>query len=756
MKHVVISASAVVALCAAAVFVLLYAGGLVNEKMGDEETEAGEGAYLSRVVSPSDMGSYGELMFAYVGEDNYIYTLDDESAPLVEDRVSRLLYASDDSVLYVAPVEINSAHAGRESMIQELQIGESDNTLNTIATVTVDPCWSSNDEVIYFVEDESPNTLYTFEPLTSTVEQAGVFDEDVVALRISSDGLLVTLSSGAEKLYVPLSKSLVDAYYNSQGSRLIVCEQYDLIISADGVLSYRWLGLDSAVEIASDVVAAQAYQDDEIFYIQRTEGMATLNVFYVAEEERSVLSDLPVNVLPQLTVNADYAVVIDDKNITYRYDIEDQVFGAFSVIDSGVSNPMITLFDYRLMIYDLASEPDQSYVSCEYIDVTRSSEEQAIVAQAVEESLADTEASECMTLEMASVGSDVLNFQTKLCEQGFLKSQPTGIFDIATQEAVFNLQSSLGLEETGIATADVQEALEEGVSAFEGYPVLSSSSKGVAVRNLQARLRHLRYMVSSVSGMMDAETVDAVKGFAEASDLQFDGSVVDATLQERLYSADAPQNPGYCDLSYGQVAPAVSDLDSRLKELGYYTGSPTSYYNQKTADAVSLYQQVASLGVDGKASSGLIGMIFSADALVCPAELSPQSTGDVLSDTTGQTISDRQLKIMRKWLTKQFAVNHTDKQAVKRLQMRLVRLGFMTVDQVSMIYDQNTLDAVKTLQAEMGLKTDGVPTKDTMSAIFSPVIAGTHSGGDSGDVDVAADADGNEEATSVDESGDAE
>ena len=158
LKRMIIALSAVAAAVVGSVFLIMYAQRDVEEEP-EEITAPSQNAVL---VTPKNYCSCGELMFAYVGKNNYLYNLDDESRPLIEQPVDELLYASDDTVLYTAPVETSLSHYGRESMIQELQIGENENTLYTIATVSIDPCWSSNDEVIYFVKDENKKQLCTF------------------------------------------------------------------------------------------------------------------------------------------------------------------------------------------------------------------------------------------------------------------------------------------------------------------------------------------------------------------------------------------------------------------------------------------------------------------------------------------------------------------------------------------------------------------------------------------------------------------
>ena len=495
----IIALSAVAATVVGCIFLIMYSQREIDESPdGTPDSAAESGAAKTpALITPKSFCSCGELMFAYIGKDGYLYNLDDESKPLIEQPADELLYASDDTVIYTAPAETDGARNGRESVIQELQIGEKENTLNTIATVTIDPCWSSNDEVVYFIKDDNKKQLCTFEPLTSTTENAAEFEEEITGLRISSDGLLATTVSGKELLYIPLSKQLTNPNYDCQGSRLIVCEQYDLILTPEGELSYRWMGSNEATKVAEHVVVPCGYQDNEILYIQKNEDGMSLCAYFVSEEQNKELAKLPENILPQLTVSADYAFVIDDGNIVYRLLLDNNQFSPFCQIKDGVKNPMISMFDYRLMVYDLSKEAGSSY--CYSLDATKSpSKEEASLLEKKHTEFVDSKSGELSgfsTLEMASVGEEVSDLQQKLFEAGYLSSVPSGIFDVDTAAAVQYVQSDLGLDESGIATPELQLTLsKEKLEKRAGYRALSSTSKGIRVRDMQARLRTLGYM----------------------------------------------------------------------------------------------------------------------------------------------------------------------------------------------------------------------------------------------------------------------
>lgn len=675
-----------------------------------------------RMITPKHFGSYGELMFAYIGEGNYLYNLDDESVPLIRQPAKELLYASDDSVLYVASCEINPDHAGRESIIQELQIGEKENRLNTIAVTTLDPCWSSNDEVIYYVEDQDPAVLHTFEPLTSTSEDAATFALDITNLRISSDGLLVTLTDGTEWLYVPLSKQLTRPGIDAQGSIITVCEQYDLLLSPDGRLSYHWQGSDELVPISENAIIGISHQDNEIYYIERTSKGTFLMSYIVSEEQHNTLSALEDSVLPQLTADADYAFVVDEQGIVYRFDTQTEQIAPYFFIDlDSVPAPMISLFDYRLMIYDLSAEPDCTYQYALPADAVLSQETLAENQERAAEIIA--EASELQLypeqrmLTMGSHGEAVRLLQQTLTKAGYLTTEPTSFYDIDTLTAVMRLQHDMGYRETGYAERSLL-SLSATLSNAPDEPVLSWNDTGSQIRDLQARLRTLRYTSAIPNGTMDEATMDAVSLFCKKNGYAFDQTVLPSEVYQAILSSDAAVYTGYLELPMGCDAPGAFALNERLYALGYMARYPAPEINVYTMEALKLFADVHRFDVIDPVNVALQEAVFAVDAAACPPDLAPAVLTDMASSTEGQMITDKELKILRKWLTKSFAVNHTDRQAVKRLQVRLIHLGYLPSGAQTMIYDANTAAAVTKFQADHQLAADGIPTKRTLMLLF--------------------------------------
>ena len=682
------------------------------------------------VISPKTYGSYGELMFAYVGQGNRLYNLDNESNPVINQPVRELLYASDDSILYTAACELDHSHLGRESVIQELQIGEQENRLNTIAIVTIDPCWSSNDEVIYYTEDSSPNQLCTFEPLTSTTEVAATFDRDIKGLRISSDGLLVTLSDGSEMLYVPLSKQLADPGIPTKGNTITVCEQYDLFLTPEGTLSYHWQGSGELVTIAENVLVGVSYQDNEIYYIQQTSEETALMSFTVSEEQHNLLHQLDSHILPQLTTDADYAFMLNELGIVYRYDIQSGELLPFAFIDmETIKAPMISLFDYRLMVYDLSKEQDASFCYAIPADTILSAEETEqnieLASELGSEATDPIQYPEFRYLSMNSAGDDVVRLQNQLNAYGYLYCEPTGVYGLETMRAVSAAQGDLNLEETGNADRVFQYLLYNTELNYQLAPVFNGYS-GIRAGDIRARLLSLGYLVSEPSDECDSEMLHAIELFCVQNGISFEQTITEE-IQQALFEKSAPRYSGWLALKEGDIGDACYSLNSRLKSLGYTAYSPHPDIDGQTISALSLFASANNKPFNGNISSELHQYVFSEGAITCPEEFKPDALIDTSSSTPDQVITDKQLKILRKWLTKSFAVNHTDRQAVKRLQVRLKHLGYLSQEAVTMVYDEQTGEAIRRFQAEHDLVVDGIPSKRTLMAVFS-ITSSTLSG----------------------------
>lgn len=120
-------------------------------------------------------------------------------------------------------------------------------------------------------------------------------------------------------------------------------------------------------------------------------------------------------------------------------------------------------------------------------------------------------------------------------------------------------------------------------TAGEAY--LSYGAVGTSVKQVQIRLQYLGYL-DNADGLYGSATENAVRSFQRDRGLVSDGKCGNETLKALGLSTS---------LDYNQVV----SLQTRLAELGYYSGAPDGKYGAATANAVSDYQKSVGLYADG-------------------------------------------------------------------------------------------------------------------------------------------------------------
>ena len=228
-------------------------------------------------------------------------------------------------------------------------------------------------------------------------------------------------------------------------------------------------------------------------------------------------------------------------------------------------------------------------------------------------------------------------------------------------------------------------------------------SRGQVVLNLQERLAALGYPVN-LTARYDYATEAAVREFQRVNGLAVDG-IAGKDTQTKLYSVSArPYGSStptlYPVLVRGDRGSAVTRLQQRLRELGYYTISVDGIYGVGTQSAVRAFQRINNLTQTGTADSYTQEVLFSAAAL------------PVNSYTTSYVHLER-----------------GDRgSAVTRLQSRLAALGYYS-GSLDGIYGSATQSAVRRFQSRNGIYATGEADVNTQTVLFgSGAIANNSSG----------------------------
>lgn len=304
-----------------------------------------------------------------------------------------------------------------------------------------------------------------------------------------------------------------------------------------------------------------------------------------------------------------------------------------------------------------------------------------------------------------SSGATVSKVQTELKALGYYYGQITGNAGPKTVAAIKSFQGKNGLTADGIAgpqtIAKIDAAYEAkgGSSSGSGSSAsgLKLNSKGTDVRNLQQDLTTLGYYWAKITGNFGEKTEAAVKRFQEENGLTADGVAGTKTLNAvaaavaRKGGTPASGGNAGTTLKLNSQGTKVSQLQTDLKQLGYYYAKITGNFGAKTEAAVKAFQKAKGLTADGVAGTKTLDAIAVAVDKAGGSSSGSSSTNMKLGSTGT---------------------------AVSALQQNLTTLGYYYGD-ITGHYGNLTQQAVKKFQKAKGLTQDGVASTATLNAITS-------------------------------------
>lgn len=294
----------------------------------------------------------------------------------------------------------------------------------------------------------------------------------------------------------------------------------------------------------------------------------------------------------------------------------------------------------------------------------------------------------------------IVRLEQRLSELGFFRAGSDSTYDAETRGAVESFQQANGLEVTGLVDDATLERLNssEAVSRQEylsrftnAYAQMAALEMGVSSNDVLVMQRHLKdygYYSAEPTGSFDDATRQAVESFQMVNGLPITGVADGATLMRLM--ADSPITwPAFLaemSASEGDAGLNVYVLQSRLAQMGLFTGSHSACYGELTRQAVQRFQQDVGLEVTGQADAATWAAIYSrAGAADVPADA--MKYGD-----SGDN--------------------------VKAVQARLNALGFFD-NALSGEYGYATETAVRLFQTAAGLEATGVLDGDTSSRLMA-------------------------------------
>ena len=249
-----------------------------------------------------------------------------------------------------------------------------------------------------------------------------------------------------------------------------------------------------------------------------------------------------------------------------------------------------------------------------------------------------------------------------------------------------------------------------------GYQVLQSGAESSHVIALQEALIELGYLKGSADGIYGSGTAQAVMTFQRINDYPITG-IADANLQAFIFNGKPKNASGVkttvktlpviegVNVTTGDKGVIVRTIQSKLRELGYYTGSVTGTYDSATAKAVKAFQKKNGLTADGVCGSSTQAILLHGNGLSASATATPKPTATPTPLPTFKTPTD--------------TVRQGDKgNNATLVQQRLIDLGYLS-GKADGIFGSDSVKALKAFQRKNGLTADGAAGERTYEVLFS-------------------------------------
>ncbi|MBQ8617566.1 MAG: peptidoglycan-binding protein [Clostridia bacterium] len=220
------------------------------------------------------------------------------------------------------------------------------------------------------------------------------------------------------------------------------------------------------------------------------------------------------------------------------------------------------------------------------------------------------------TLRLNSQSSAVTQLQRDLKQLGYYYADITGKFGEKTEAAVKEFQKDKKLTADGVAGYSTLQAVSKAIDAAGGSSSSSTTglkvgSTGNKVTTLQQDLTALGYYYGDISGHYGSLTQAAVKKFQKAKGIAQDGIAGTATLNAIAVALGGSSSSSSSTLREGDENSSVLELQTMLKELGYYYGDLTGSFGSLTKRAVRKFQDDQDLTVDGIAGNKTMNLLRS-------------------------------------------------------------------------------------------------------------------------------------------------
>ncbi|MBR1585385.1 MAG: peptidoglycan-binding protein, partial [Clostridia bacterium] len=304
------------------------------------------------------------------------------------------------------------------------------------------------------------------------------------------------------------------------------------------------------------------------------------------------------------------------------------------------------------------------------------------------------------SMVIGSSGDGIKEVQKLLKKYGYFSGTVDGKYGQSTAAAVRLFQSRNGLKVDGKVGAKTLAVLESGdvieaTGETQGLTANGSlvvGSTGEEVVELQTLLKELGYFKGNADGVFSKTTETAVKAFQTRNGLIADGKVGYVTWN-RLHNNPVQKGETLNgSLSTGATGEEVEELQTLLKEFGYYTSSISGTFDAATAAAVRAFQTRNGLTVDGKVGKNTWKVLRSGAENVVKKNDKVPVYYTIATGSNGAEVEELQLQL---------------------------RETYFYTGKIDAVFGAEMVRAVKEFQAAAGLIQDGKAGAKTQKALYN-------------------------------------
>jgi len=223
----------------------------------------------------------------------------------------------------------------------------------------------------------------------------------------------------------------------------------------------------------------------------------------------------------------------------------------------------------------------------------------------------------------------IMAAQSALNDLGYNAGPEDGVPGPRLHEAVRLYQTKQGMDATGELSTALLDSL--GVTGTQ----TSAQAEAKLVRKTEKQLQALGYKTGPVDGVLDSQSVAAIKAYQNDNGLAVTGktsSTLLADLQSGQSAALARATPETTAVS----KTAIKEIESRLSDKGYDVGPIDGVMDSQTSAAISAYQRHAGLVQNGLPSQALLESVRTSDVTAKAG-----TVGDVIN-SLGNLIQQKQ------------------------------------------------------------------------------------------------------------------